>query len=295
MTPRGQTTGVTAFDAVRWHNPPPMVSALALPSGPKLVKIDPLDCRPRSWEAEIDPAPDHLLMWRRGARSAVEVAIGDHRRVADARRRCNGFMIPAGMPSSWAGRAMEPSLALHIHIPDGWLQRLVEEGGSPGRPPSFRPLIGLKDRRVQMVLDGILDAWHNDDPPLTALLEHWVLLLGCALMQGPSPQRVYSLDGSAIARVRAYLADNLHRDIGLADLAMVVEMPVRSFVAAFQRATGETPQAALTRMRLERATTLIAAASLPPEDVALLSGFRDARHLRKILGKSRPPALGLTR
>ncbi len=283
MSLHAPPTGIAAFDAALWVNPPPRTRGLQLGSGVKLVQILPDSAAPKSWEAEIAPTVDHLVMWRRGARAPVDVRIADRRDPVSPHRRRNGFLVPAGAASRWVGRDMVPSVSLHLHLPAAWLADIAEESDLPGAAAQLSPRLGLPERRLAPLFAGLLAAWAEDTEPPRSTLEHWALLLGCALLPRPRARRPGALDAATLGRVRDFLSANLHRDIGLAEMAAIPDMPRRSFVAAFRAATGEAPHDHLARLRLERANALIASMPLPLADVALLAGFRDAGHLRTTL------------
>lgn len=290
MMARAPRTGVAAFDALRWVNPPPKAEGAVLGSGARLVLLRPVSPLAKSWEAEFPPSADHLLIWRRGARAPAEVRIADRHDRARPDVRRNGYVTPAGAASHWVGRDMVPSLALHLHLPPAWLARLAAESGLPEDAARLAPRLGLPERRLAPIFDGLLAAWREERDPPRSMLDHWVLLLGCALLPRPRPRRGAALDAAALGRVQDFLRANLHRDIGLAEMAAIPDMPCRAFVAAFRAATGEAPHDHLARLRRERAAALIATTSLRLADVALLAGFRDATHLRTALRRHRQEA-----
>ena len=219
MTAQAPRTGVAAFDATRWVNPPPRVQGLALGSGAKLVRILPDAAAPKSWEAEIPPSADHVLIWRRGARAPVEVRIADRRDAVSPHRRRNGYLVPAGAPSRWVGRDMVPSESLHLHLPPAWLRQLAAESGLPTDAAEVPPRLGLPERRLAPLFNGLLAAWAEEGEPPRSTLEHWTLLMGCALLPRPRPIRHGTLDAAALGRFDEFLRAHLHRDIGLSDRA----------------------------------------------------------------------------
>jgi len=285
-------TGIAAFDATRWVNPPPRTRGVALASGAKLALILPGPPAALSWEADSPPAADHLVIWRHGARAPVEARIADRRDPASPRLRRNGFLVPAGAASRWVGREMVPSLSLHLHLPPAWLARLAAESGLPDHAAAVAPMLGLPERRLAPILGGLLSHLREEDEPPLCALEHWVLLAGCALLPRPRAGRRATLDAAALGRVLDFLHASLHRDVGLAEMAAIPDMPERAFAAAFRAATGETPHRHLARLRLARARELLSASGLPTEDVALLSGFRSAAQLRAALRRQSARARG---
>jgi len=72
-----------------------------------------------------------------------------------------------------------------------------------------------------------------------------------------------------------------------ADLAELAHMNVNSFSRLFRQATGETPQAHLTRLRVEEACVLLHEAALAIPDVAEATGFCDRYHFTRVFRKGR--------
>jgi AraC family transcriptional activator FtrA len=83
---------------------------------------------------------------------------------------------------------------------------------------------------------------------------------------------------------------HLDRRITVSDLAARAFMSPRTFGRRFTEAVGLTPQAWLTRQRVEAALPLLERTDLPIEQIAAHAGFADAtalrKHLRRALGVS---------
>jgi AraC-like DNA-binding protein len=277
-------TGVGAYDSARWVNPPPRTCATSLANGVQLVWIAPNDAGPLSWEAEVPAAPSNLLIWRSGSRSPVEAVIGGRRDPGAGRAGRNGYVIPAGLPTRWAAQRVVPGTSLHVHLPPRWLAEIAEV--RTGEELLLAPRFGLEAQRLEPLLERLLGAWRDDAPATRAALEHWSLLLALRVVPRRPPPHEGRLDGAALARLREFLRANLHRDIGLTDMARLVDMPPRAFAAAHKATTGEAPAAHLARMRLEHARTLHQHARLSLADIALLAGYRSAAQLRSALSRS---------
>ncbi|RSS33793.1 helix-turn-helix transcriptional regulator [Streptomyces sp. WAC08241] len=77
------------------------------------------------------------------------------------------------------------------------------------------------------------------------------------------PDRVDSRDagGATLRRAVAFIEDNAHRDIGLADIAAAAYVTPRAAQYAFNRHAGTTPLGYLRRVRLDRAHAELKAAA----------------------------------
>lgn len=91
-----------------------------------------------------------------------------------------------------------------------------------------------------------------------------------------------ALDQARLDRTIAFIRAELHREIGLADLAAVAALSPFHFARSFARATGHPPHRFVTAMRLERARDLIAHSALSVEAVAAAVGFSNTGHFRRL-------------
>jgi AraC family transcriptional regulator len=93
-----------------------------------------------------------------------------------------------------------------------------------------------------------------------------------------------------IARVRAFIDENLHRTIHIKDFSAVAQLSAAHFSRSFKQTFGEPPHAYVVRRRLERACHLMMSSSASLSDIALSVGFSDQAHLcrlfRQALGQS---------
>ena len=90
------------------------------------------------------------------------------------------------------------------------------------------------------------------------------------------------LAGWQIARVRAYIDNNLHRTIHVRDLSGVARRSPAHFSRKFKLAIGESPHAYLVKRRLEKACQLMITSSAPLSEIALSVGFSDQAHLCRL-------------
>jgi AraC-like DNA-binding protein len=82
---------------------------------------------------------------------------------------------------------------------------------------------------------------------------------------------------SSVAAMERFLADNLERPLQMADLAAVVHLSSRHASRLFADATGESPMAALRRMRLDRGARLLLESDEPIAVIARRCGYPEVR------------------
>lgn len=83
-----------------------------------------------------------------------------------------------------------------------------------------------------------------------------------------------------VKRAQEYLAENLHRNISLAELAQTAHLSVFHFTRVFRATAGLPPHEYLLNLRIARAKQLLSAGTALAE-AAELTGFYDASHFIK--------------
>ncbi|MBD1838496.1 helix-turn-helix transcriptional regulator [Coleofasciculus sp. FACHB-64] len=91
-----------------------------------------------------------------------------------------------------------------------------------------------------------------------------------------------------LRQVIDYINGHLDRDLGLAELAKIVQMSPHYFTRLFKQSTGLTPHQYVIRRRVERAKELLLNGELSIAEVAYSVGFANQshlnRHLKRLLG-----------
>jgi AraC family transcriptional regulator len=103
---------------------------------------------------------------------------------------------------------------------------------------------------------------------------------------GANGSRPGALAGWQIARVRAFIEQNLHGNIGARDLSAVAQRSPAHFSRSFKQAFGEPPHAYVIKRRLERACHLMVTTSESLSGIALSVGFSDQAHLCKLFQRA---------
>jgi AraC-like DNA-binding protein len=98
---------------------------------------------------------------------------------------------------------------------------------------------------------------------------------------GASDSGTGGLAGWQIARVRAFIDENLHSTIHTKDLCAVARRSAAHFARSFKHTFGESPHAYVMKRRLETACHLMMTSSESLSQIALTVGFSDQSHLCK--------------
>lgn len=156
------------------------------------------------------------------------------------------------------------------------------------------PMIYFDDRDLRatmMRLQGLMRAGEGPDPILGETLATLAAIEMARLQAGASGSRerpVAEVASGAIGLVRAFVEDNLARDISLADMAGIAGLSRYHFLRVFKAATGETPHRYVLARRAERAKRMLRQTQLPLTDIAVATGFKSAprfvRSFREVTG-----------
>jgi AraC family transcriptional regulator len=103
---------------------------------------------------------------------------------------------------------------------------------------------------------------------------------------GANGSRPGALAGWQIARVRAFVEENLHSNIDTTDLSAVAQRSPAHFSRLFKQAFGEPPHAYVIKRRLERACHLMVTTSESLSEIALSAGFSDQSHLCRLFRRA---------
>jgi AraC-like DNA-binding protein len=107
---------------------------------------------------------------------------------------------------------------------------------------------------------------------------------------GANGSRPGALTEWQIVRLRAFIEENLHRNIGTGDLSAFAQQSRTHFSRTFKQAFGEPPHAYVVKRRLVRACHLMATSSESLSEIALSVGLADHSHFcnlfRRAFGQS---------
>lgn len=113
------------------------------------------------------------------------------------------------------------------------------------------------------------------------LLAMHLLRHHCTVKIANSP-KLGKLSQSKLQQILDYIQDNLDRDMGLAELAVVVQMSCHHFGKLFKQSTGLSPHQYVLQCRIERAKTLLSNPELTIADISLSVGFCDQSHFTNV-------------
>jgi AraC family transcriptional regulator len=171
---------------------------------------------------------------------------------------------------------------LHIYLPPERFAELSDaRGGAAIRPEDVPYLGGIYDERIRRIAGRLAGHLHAPSAAASTLLTTLALELVACITDtyanvshgmngaGSNPR----LDARRLRHVLDYMTAHIDADIGLDDLAGAACFSTFHFIRAFANTTGMPPYRYLSRLRLERAKTLLALRKVPISHVALASCF----------------------
>ena len=172
--------------------------------------------------------------------------------------------------------------ALHLYLPRTRFAELsMERGGALYRPEAVPYLGGFYDERIRRIGNGILGHLQAPSAAASVLIDTLSLELTASVVDGYSPdarserysESQHGLDARRLRRVLDYMTEHLDVDLSLNDLADIACYSTFHFVRVFTTTMGVPPHRYLSRMRLERAKTLLSLRVMPISQIALACCF----------------------
>ena len=196
------------------------------------------------------------------------------------------LIMPAGCDSGWEG---ESGLSARLRIPTSLIDAAAAQTGARATTRvEIRNEFAVRDIVLERLAQAMLAEMELDRHPAQTLVVDSISMAIAAHMLGQynnfdgiGPGQAPPLGKRELARLMAYVEDNLDRQITLAELAEVVNVSRFHFTRLFKRSTGSTAIRFVEKCRIRRAQSLIVETDLPLVDIALVTGFADQSHFTR--------------
>lgn len=219
----------------------------------------------------------HVVMTFYGAAQACNWRSGAARQ--STRTRPGSItLIPEGHDGRWDIDG--PLDVSHVYLTDQRLQHCADVLAG-GQPIELLDRINFDDTATAHILEMLSQSAVTGDPASRLFVEQAIDLLCTQLVRAHSsfgvPAQAEAHRGLAdwqVRRVTGYMREFLDREIGLDEMAGLVDLSRFHFCTAFRLATGQSPHHYLTQLRMTRARKLLAEPGLPIIQVALAVGYQ---------------------
>jgi AraC family transcriptional regulator len=189
---------------------------------------------------------------------------------------------PAGMRTrrQWMGR---PEVVL-LCLKSTFMEALAEDLGIGRSSVELVPQLAVPDQTLHDFARLLQSEASQGSLGSALMVQSTVCSLGIHLLRrysslAGSPGRSQPTVTSArLNRVVEYMMAHLDQPIALPDLAAVCGISVSHFTRAFRQATGSSPHAFLTDLRLQKAKRLLEQTDLSITSIALSCGFEQPQY-----------------
>lgn len=186
------------------------------------------------------------------------------------------FLVDA--PHSVRFLAVPYAKLLGLAGPDGGLPRDGDFGRSHGGVQ--------RDREVRDLLDRLWAESARGSPHGALWADGAILQLAAALLRLRDGENAQPTKGGLapwqVRRVERHIAEQLHEDLSLADLAELVDLSPYHFARAFKASTGLPPHRYGMMLRVDRAKELLVGTGLSITEIAYACGFASSQHMATV-------------
>lgn len=167
-----------------------------------------------------------------------------------------------------------------LYLPQAWLNEMLQRrnlGDASNLQSAFRATL-TDDLQLNAAIQQAFAAIHHDEGRLARdqCLDRLLDLLARHI--APQPALPSNKDYVQMSRIKDYLHDCMHQDMGLDDIARYAGISRFRLTRQFQKFFGQSPHAYLVRLRLRTARLLLSQGNSPAR-VAAQVGFSDQSHL----------------
>ena len=225
---------------------------------------------------ELKAMNGHVVMTYYGASQELFWREGAER--SSTRTRPGAItLIPAGHGGNWD--ITGPLEVSHVYLSDERLNLAAQEIAG-GRPVELAQRIVFDDPVAAGILQMLANEAGASGGPSRLFAEQAVDLLCTQLVRGHSsagsvdtaPRR--GLADWQVKKVTSYMREHFCLDIGIQELADLVGLSRFHFANAFRLATGQSPHAWLTDLRMLHARQMLSQPELPVTGIAMAVGFQ---------------------
>jgi len=186
------------------------------------------------------------------------------------------IIVPSGVPTFW--RSESPRDNIHIDLDPAWLQRVVGGGHA-----QLRSCFGQPDPVLSALAAALMASLHTNASLQPSFADGISLSLAAHLLEhyAQADRRERSsaaLSRRELDRITAMVLGDLQQRWSVRQMADAVGLSSFHFCRSFKAASGQSPHAYVTRLRMEEALRLLRSTSRPIFDIAMDAGYATATH-----------------
>jgi AraC family transcriptional regulator len=217
----------------------------------------------------------HTILVRRAGPTEL---VQRHGSTVQRRRWLPGeaIIVPSGVPTFW--RSESPRDNIHIDLDPAWLQRVVGGG-----PVQLRSCFGQPDPVLSALAAALMASLNTNASLHPSFADGISLSLAAHLLEHYAnddrrERSATALSRRELDRITAMVQGDLQQAWSVRQLADAVGLSSFHFCRSFKAASGQSPHAYVTRLRMEEALHLLRSTSRPIFDIAMDTGYSTAAH-----------------
>lgn len=217
----------------------------------------------------------HTILVRRAGPTEL---VQRHGATVQRRRWLPGeaIVVPSGVPTFW--RSESPRDNIHIDLDPAWLQRVVGGG-----QVELRSCFGQPDPVLSALAAALLASLHTNASLHPSFSDGISLSLAAHLLEhyahtGRRERSAAALSRRELDRITAMVQGDLQQRWSVRQMADAVGLSSFHFCRSFKAASGQSPHAYVTRLRMEEALRLLRSTTQPIFDIAMDTGYSTAAH-----------------
>lgn len=186
------------------------------------------------------------------------------------------IIVPSGVPTFW--RSESPRDNIHIDLDPAWLHRVTG-----GTDIELRSCFGQPDPVLSGLASALLASLHTNASLHPSFSDGISLSLSAHLLehyaqQDQGKRATAALTRRELDRIAALVQSDFQQRWSVRQLADAVGLSCFHFCRSFKAASGQSPHAYVTRLRMEEAMHLLRSTSRPVFEIALDTGYATAAH-----------------
>lgn len=192
----------------------------------------------------------------------------------------------------WRTLTDEPFKVVHLYLGLPLMRSAaLDMHGAGGRLPVLREISGGTDPVVTTLVQLLSDELVHRRQPSAMLVQGIAGTLAVHLVRGyaseaPAPTAPHGgLPAHKIHRALASMHQRMDQELDLARLAKEAQLSDAHFSRSFKKSTGFSPSQYLTRMRVEKARSLLRETDMPIVEVGLEVGYASPSHFAQAFRK----------
>ena len=198
------------------------------------------------------------------------------------------FIVPANVPHRAYWKHLSEGITLALE-PESMVKAAIDSVNSDRI--ELIPQFATSDLRLFQIAQWLLIELQQQqiggslyvESLTTMLMVH--LLRNYSVVKPKIPDYRGGLAPHKLQIALAFIQENLHCDIKLAEIAALVAMSPYHFARMFKQSTGFTPHQYLVRQRLTKAQELLRSSKIAIADIGYMVGYRNPSHFTSVFRK----------